>query len=149
MAERPGGGDSYTVIRTACPVLAPKKRRFTTSHYARITGNTPPVWPGCASNRKGAGARRQRSDVRIVSGALEKGVPGVRGLWRVNSSEATTSIRGRRLQSLGDQIGRIAGAFETGHGVHEFVAGGTRLVGTPGQFAVENLAPPVDRPIDG
>jgi hypothetical protein len=85
----------------------------------------------------------------IASGTPERQVPDLSGLWPVNSSEATTSIRGRRLRSLADQIARIAGAFETGHALHEFVESGARLVGTPGQFPAENLAPPVDRPIDG
>jgi len=35
---------------------------------------------------QGTGPERQRSDVRIVSGALEKQVPGVPGLWRLDFS---------------------------------------------------------------
>src|SRR5450759_3677332 len=34
----------------------------------------------------GARPRRRRSHVRIVSGAPEKGLPGVPGLWRVDLS---------------------------------------------------------------
>src|SRR5450759_127919 len=47
-----------------------------------------PGWEGV-----GARPRRQRSHVRIVSGAPEKGVPGVPGLWRVDFLERMAPMR--------------------------------------------------------
>src|SRR6202158_6561870 len=62
--------------------------------------------------------------------------------------EPAARDRTGRPRSLADQIARIAGAFETGHGFRELVEGGVKLAGTPGKFRLENFAPSLYRPLD-
>ena len=66
-------------------------------------------WPGLGNDPAGAGQglrarpERQRSHVRIVSGASEKHVPGVLGLWRAQLPESrpnATATAMRRLPTL-------------------------------------------------
>src|ERR1035437_5113916 len=82
----------------------PAELRVRGVHLAdwRCVGNGP------AGGGEGLRARskRQRSHVRIVSGALEKHVPGVPGLWRVDflgwmAREMVHSSTGFRCIGLG------------------------------------------------
>src|ERR1700694_4545565 len=66
----------------------------------------------------------------------------------LNLSNPRAHIRTRLPRTLADEIVGIAGALETSHCFREFVEGGLNLVGTPGKFRLESLAPPLYRPLD-
>jgi hypothetical protein len=110
-----------------------------------------------SSQLASAPMRRSESsnDGASVWSTLKPGTTGV-----PNSHLETNRLRPSALEEkygvrdqqavfvLADEIGGIAGTFETPHRFRELIKGGIKLVGTPGKFRLENFAPLRYRPLD-